>query len=480
MAHRATMPRNDPDTTDRQSSTPFADALLRLTSTEVASVHALPLSQGHGIAGSRFRQKYLALVGQAYLHADVSFSSPVIDSFFKPRGCLAAAQRLAAEAFGADHTFFLTSGTTTSNTVALTAMAPYGRRILVDRTAHQSVHFGVDRSGAEVTYAGMSPRSPGGFVHGDIEAFVEEFAEAARQDRPYHAVVLNGSSYDGSLLQLPALFDAMFDHVDTLDVLVDEAWSALNTFHPRLRATTALAAGRHLRITRPDKKLRLYVTHSAHKSMSALRQASFLHVLGDGDTVRRAERALYAVHTTSPSLPILASLDLARAQAVAEGHAVAERCLAHAQRLRTLLDDGLLPGLVAVEPEAASRWSAPDPAKVVCDSSGLGISAQDLRIRMFHEHGIYASRGSGTRILFNIHAGVTDAVMDRLERALSELCASGTDRFDRGPGFLIPYPPGVPLTVPGEQYPDNLDELLRSFRTSGVDVFAVPAHAPSA
>jgi len=467
------MPHHGHDPSNPQAETPLADALLRLTATDIGSVHALPLSRGHVLEGSRLQEKYLALFGKAFLTSDVSFSSPVIDSLFRPRTCLAAAQRLAAQAFGADRTFFVTCGTTMSNTIALSAMRLHGRRVLVDRTTHQSVHFGLDRSGAEVTYAGTSTPSDDGFGQADVEALLREFAVAARAGTPYQAVVLSGSSYDGRLLDLPAVLASLMEHVTELDVLVDEAWTALYSFHPRLASRTALAAGRHVRALHPDRRLRLFVTHSAHKSMAALRQGSYLHVLGDQDTIERVEQALYSLHTTSPSLPILASLDLARSQAATEGEALVDRCLLHAARLRLLLQGGAFPGLVESPSAPASRWMSPDPAKVVVDAGGLGLSAQDLRLRLFHDHGLYAARGAGTKLLLNLHAGVTPTVMDRLERALADLAVDDVAPVDIESAFLVPYPPGVPLTVPGEA-PENLAATVAGFLRSGVDVFAVP------
>ncbi len=472
-----------------QSQTPFADALLRLTSSLVGSVHALPLSQGHILEESALREKYLTLFGSQFLAADVSFSSPVIDSFFRPRTCLAEAQRLAAAAFGSDRTLFLTCGTTSSNSVALKAMRLAGRRVLVDRTAHQSVHFALDHSATDVTYSGFHGVASGGVMQADVDVLVKDFVKAANAGHPYDALVLSGSSYDGALLRLPALLNALFDAVDELDILVDEAWTALSSFYPSLAAQTALAAGQHIRKNRPDKRFRLYVTHSAHKSMAALRQGSYLQILADPESIdiaiEQAERALYTVHTTSPSLPILASLDLARAHAAVAGEAVVERCLRHAQRLRDVLGGVELPGLTNGRPQTVSDWSMSDPTKVVCDTTGLGISAQDLRMKLFNDDGIYVARGAGNRLLLNIHAGVTDSVLERLERALRSVCMQratgqaeiapvGGGEVDLEAGFLVPYPPGIPLTVPGEDHPENLSELIAEFQRSGVEVFSVP------
>jgi len=85
----------------------------------------------------------------------------VLDSYFQPSASLDLAQHLAAEAFRADYTFFLTCGTSIANQVAFDALAGTGKRILVDRTAHQSIHIAAGQSSASVDYApaadGLSP-----------------------------------------------------------------------------------------------------------------------------------------------------------------------------------------------------------------------------------------------------------------------------------------------------------------------------------
>jgi arginine/lysine/ornithine decarboxylase len=460
--------------------TPFADALLRITGTGVGSLHALPASQGHSVRHSSLRGKYERLFGSAYMVSDASFSAPVLDSFFRPRTCLARAQQLAAEAFGADRTFFITSGTTTANNVALMAMGLGGRRVLVDRTCHQSIHFSLDRIGANVTYAGCSPAATGLAV-GDIEELLRAFANAARERAPYGAVVLSGSSYDGVLLKLPEVVAALLEHVDTLDVLVDEAWSALNNFHPALRAHTALEAARNMR-PHKGKQLRMFVTQSAHKSMSALRQASYLHVIADEATEFAVEDAIYSIHTTSPSLPILASLDLARAQAAVEGTALLDDCIGRASHLRSIVSSGEFPGLSALTTCGPTRWAMPDPTKVAVDFAGIGLTAHAVRTRLFHEYGLYVSRGSGSVLLFNFHIGAGHDVCDRLESALRELCGKRSrgrrPAVDLSNSFVIPYPPGVPAAVPGELSVGDLADQLLHYDESGIDVFAVPAQSP--
>src|SRR6266536_442132 len=125
--------RGEPGSTPtpaRPPVTPLADAVARLRQESVASFHALPWSGGKALRDSASRQQYVDLFGDDFWNADVSYSGPVLDSFFRPVGPLDHAQHEAAEAFGATYTFFLTAGTTLANQVALDAVAGPHSRVL--------------------------------------------------------------------------------------------------------------------------------------------------------------------------------------------------------------------------------------------------------------------------------------------------------------------------------------------------------------
>ncbi|WP_424184753.1 hypothetical protein ACOBQX_23050 [Actinokineospora sp. G85] len=445
-------------------STPMADALMRVTATANGSLHALPLSGGHSLAGSALRGKYTALLGEEYLAAEVSYSGVALDSFFRPRGCIAEAQRLAAAAFGADATQFVTCGTTLANAIGLDALirlsGSRSTRALVDRSSHQSVHFALDRPDVDTVYCAQrhDPRREQSWA--DIDDLVARFASAAALDAAFDVVVLSSAGYDGSRIDVHSLLTELFRYTDTLTVLVDEAWSAVHYFHPDLRVRTALAAAGRVRAEHPGKRLRMLVTHSAHKSMSSLRQGSYLHVLGD-EALREATRAaLYRLHTTSPSLPVLASLDLARAQGESEGAALVERSLGHARTLRDLVrtDPRLEPFDVLDPAWADARWMCSDPTKLLLGVDPSVISPEDLQVRLMRDHGLYIARAVRAGLLLHLHIGVTAEVFERFVAALRTIAvalAPTPPQFgDSLPRFVIAYPPGIPVSVPGEWHDD--------------------------
>ena len=152
----------------RLTETPYADALERHAGAGIANFHALPvgsLSHAPDPESSPHAEQTRRLFGPRLLATQVTLGSPELDSFFRAHRSLARSRRLTAEAFGADDTHYVTTGTTGANQIALEALRVGGARVLVDRSMHQSVHFALDRLGAEVHYA---PTDPGDEEHGEI------------------------------------------------------------------------------------------------------------------------------------------------------------------------------------------------------------------------------------------------------------------------------------------------------------------------
>ncbi|MZD04734.1 arginine decarboxylase [Streptomyces sp. SID5785] len=469
------------------SRTPLADAVLAVARRDIASFHALPLSHGRSIRDSQIRASYEALFGAAQLASDVSYSGTMLDSFFRPRGPLREAQRLAAESFGADATFFLSTGTSTANRVALTALTRPGGRVLADRSCHQSVHFVLNTLAVDVTYAAMQkccddcPRS-----FGDLPGLLATFRAAVDKGRPYDTVVLSAVSYDGVRYDLPTVLAELAAAHPGVSVLVDEAWGAMHRYHPELRRLTALHAVESLRRAGDPHPPNVAVTHSAHKSMSALRQGSYLHLIGDGEVQERTAGALFQHHTTSPSWPVLASLDLARRQAETEGEQLLDRSLNLARALRTELDtDPRLSAYRTLGPEGhladPALLVSDDPTRVLVDISALGMAAADFRRILFDEYALYVARESGDAVLFHVHIGVDEATLLRLLDALRTIqrtyrVTSEALRQGSSDHFIIAYPPGIPITVPGERLCDRTLGEIDALRSSGCEIYTL--HQP--
>ncbi|WP_370246841.1 aminotransferase class I/II-fold pyridoxal phosphate-dependent enzyme [Nocardioides sp.] len=431
----------------RLTETPYADALERHASAGIANFHALPigsLAHAPDPEDSRHARQTLRLFGTELLATQMTLGSPELDSFFRAHRTLARTRRLTAEAFGADETHYVTTGTTGANQIALEALRVQGARVLVDRSTHQSVHYALDRLGAEVTHAATAPDDA---EHGVITALRRAAAEGA----PFDVVVIGVSAYDGALVQMRRFLAALHELTATAGcrVLVDEAWTAIHAFHPVLRRNAAVPCIREALDDHPDWPASFLVTQSAHKSMLALRQGSYLHVVGPESLRADVHAAVYRVHTTSPSLPIVASLDVARAHAVAEGERLVDRALILADRIRDL--GHATPGLAVHEPLRGGGGAYQvDPMKVHLHL-GSPERAHEVRRELFDEYGVFVSRQDGPTLLFTVHVGVTPEQVDVLAEGLQAVCGgSAAPESVLGGRYVIAYPPGIPLQVPGE------------------------------
>ncbi|MGI4856784.1 MAG: hypothetical protein ACRYHA_07675 [Janthinobacterium lividum] len=457
-----------------QSDTPLASALIELSESNINSFHTLPLSQGRSINSSSLKEKYYSLFGEKFMRADLTITGDHFDSFFFAKTAIFDSERLAAELFGSDGTIFITCGTTISNYIALDALFEEDGRVLFDKTCHQSLHFGLHKNKARIDYlqpawaCSMSEKSM--WCPSDL---LKMILNAEKEGDPYQMVVLTAHSYDGIVYDIPGLIRYLMENgANTTNFLIDEAWGAANYFQQDLKKLTALSA-RYLLKKWPE--LKIVVTQSAHKSMSCLRQASMIHYCGDSNLASRLKIARFRLHTTSPSYPLLASLDLARAQMALEGEMLMTRATEQAAHFRQKIIDTF--GVEAVNSGGyavdAFPYSHTDPTKVSVNITKLGISAHEIKEELFSEHQVYVNRITESSILFNFHIGIDESATKNLFDAFCTIVAKhdSLSPMSHSEGFIIPYPPGVPLVVPGQKITNAIKRKIETIQRSGVHVF---------
>lgn len=457
-------------------ATPLADGIAALAGTTQFSFHALPISCGTSLHGSRWRERYESLFGTPYLAGEMTVTGPQFDSFFFPERAIKEAEALAAAFFGADGTLFVTTGTTVSNHIALDSLYAHGQRVLIDKGCHQSIHFMLRLLGADLAYipASWSCERSGQQVF-CLQRLLQDVLAAQRTGQGYQLIVLTAHSYDGIVYDIPQVIGHLLEHgVTTRNFLIDEAWGSANYCHDSLRPYTAMNLGR-LCQDYPD--LNVVATQSAHKSLSCLRQASMIHYRGSPALADSLRLSRFRLHTTSPSYPILASLDLGRAQMQEEGRELLQRARAQAERFRrTLAEDPAYTALRIDHPQlpaSALHYVHVDPSKLALDVEELALGAVEVKELLHNRHGIYVNRVTDHSLLLNFHIGINSQAVDCLLEALRELCArpcpwptqTHSDRF------IIPYPPGVPLVVPGEPVTRHIQRQIRDMQRSGAQVF---------
>ena len=463
-----------------KARTPFYDQLKNYVLMAKDSWHSPGHSSGDSLRDSPWASDFYEFIGEHVFDADLSVSVPMLDSLMQPTGVILEAQKIAAKAFGARRTFFATNGTSTANKVIFQTLIAPGEKLLLDRNCHKSVHHGVVLSGANPIYLDSS-------VNKKFSLFGPVPKRAilkAIEDHPdVQALVLTSCTYDGLRYDLQPVIEAA--HGRGIKVVIDEAWYGFARFHPAFRPT-ALESGAD------------YATQSTHKVLSAFSQASMIHV-NDTDFNEHIFRENFNMHTsTSPQYTMIASLDIARKQAVMEGYKLLSRTLALAKELRTQINstgvfrvlelDDLLPDEVRMDNIKL------DPTKVTVDISRCGFTVEDLQQELFERYNIQVEKSTFNTLTLLLTIGTTRSKVSRLYDALMRIAREGraprrlyqtpeiprftrlkylprdafycggelaplVDEKDRVNTALsgrvcadqiVPYPPGIPVLVPGQ------------------------------
>ena len=138
-------------------ATPHFDNLKRYASRPIATFHALPIARGKSIIKSNWIRDMGEFYGLNLFLAETSATTGGLDSMLEPTGTIKVAQEKFARAVGADHVFFVTNGTSTSNKMVYQAVTKPGDIVIVDRNCHKSHHYGMVLSGAQPLYVEAFP-----------------------------------------------------------------------------------------------------------------------------------------------------------------------------------------------------------------------------------------------------------------------------------------------------------------------------------
>ena len=137
--------------------TPFFDNLKKYAQRPIGTFHALPIARGKSVFKSDWIRDMGEFYGMNLFLAESSATTGGLDSLLEPTGNIKKAQEKAARAFGADHVFFVTNGTSTSNKMAVQALLAPGDIVIVDRNCHKSHHYGMVLAGAQPLYVEAFP-----------------------------------------------------------------------------------------------------------------------------------------------------------------------------------------------------------------------------------------------------------------------------------------------------------------------------------
>ena len=482
-----------------KAATPFADTLKDYVSSAKDAWHTPGHSGGDSLKNSPWVSDFYRFLGEHIYNADLSVSVQVLDSLLEPHSVIQEAQDLAARAFGAQKTFFATNGTSTANKIILQSLLHPGDKILLDRGSHKSAHHGIILCGAMPVYLPSSLQVDYGLYGPVARQTILDTIDAHLDAK---ALLLTSCTYDGLRYELGPIID--YAHQHGMKVIIDEAWYAHAAFHPQLRPT-ALES-------RAD-----YVTQSTHKMLSAFSQASMIHVNDPAFDEQRFREHFNMHASTSPQYAIIASLDVARKQMSMEGFGLLQGTLDLADRLRDSINATDVFRVLELEdmlaPELESDGVRLDPSKVTVDISRTGMSADAVQLELFENYNIQVEKTTFNTITLLLTIGTTMGKVMRLENALKRMAVQASRNgdndaltpppplpatgevarlprdvfFEKGEitplldaeanlneglvgaisaDQITPYPPGIPLLVPGQVISAEVLGYLRSILLS--------------
>jgi len=401
---------------------PMFKALMDYTLHASYSWHTPGHGGGVGFRKSPVGQMFYSFFGENTLRSDVSVSVGALGSLLDHTGPIAAGERNAARIFGSDETLFVVGGTSTANKIIWHGMVGRGDLVLCDRNCHKSILHSLVMTGATPIYLVPSrnnlgiigPISREQFTPASIRKKIAANPFARETSGKVKLMVITNSTYDGLCYNVDAIKESLGDAVEVLHF--DEAWYAYANFHEFYDGFHGISSEHPARAPHAIT----FATHSTHKLLCALSQASMIHVLNGQkkqlDMTRFNEA--FMMHTsTSPQYGIIASCDVAAAMMEQPaGRALVQEMIDEALSFRRAMTavkseiksawwfDIWQPDAIAKSPTArkedwmlkpGARWhgfedlaenhALVDPIKVTILSPGLASDGT------MHEHGIPAA-----------------------------------------------------------------------------------------
>jgi arginine decarboxylase len=293
---------------------PFFRELVNYVDEYKYSWHTPGHSGGVAFLKSPVGRVFSEFFGERVLRADLSVSVPELGSLLEHTGVVGDAERRAARVFGADRTYFVTNGTSTSNKIVFHGCITPGDIVLVDRNCHKSILHAIIMTRGIPVY--LNPTRNGFGIIGPIHR--DEFEQSTVNKKmansklvpdssPKRAklAVITNSTYDGLCYNAEMLKEKL-RHV-VKNILFDEAWYGYARFH-------SLYAGRYgMSGNAAAHSPTIFATQSTHKVLAALSQGSMIHLKeGEKPVEHQRFNEAFMMHTsTSPQYGIIASLDVA-------------------------------------------------------------------------------------------------------------------------------------------------------------------------
>jgi arginine decarboxylase len=398
------------------------------------------------------------------------------------------AEELAAEAYGAARSWFLTNGASQGNHALCLALAPLGAPLVAQRNAHASVIDGLVLSGGLPTWVAPEYEPELGMAHGITP---DSLATALDKTPGARVAMIVSPTYYGMAADVAGCAEVA--HARDAALVVDQSWGPHLGFHEEL-PPSALSQGADAMLT------------SVHKIAGSLTQSALLHVSDSGRIdPENVARTLRLMRSTSPSSLLMLSLDGARRQLVLHGEAILDGTIKASRRTAEAINE--IPGCRVIGDEQIGRPGVAhrDPLRIVIDVRGTGATGYEVAAALrsnFDTHAELATQATIVLVLGidelprELERFVHDltSIVRRMERpgeteevTLStgtfenEVVCPPRDAFlgafdvvgvDDAVGrvsseAIAGYPPGIPVLLPGERITDEVIAYLRELKSTG-------------
>ena len=421
-------------------------------------------------------------LGEKCMSVDVNSMKP-LDNLCHPVSVIREAEEIAADAFGAAHSFFMVGGTTSAVQSMVLAACKEGEKIIMPRNVHRSAINALILSGAVPVYVNPDVDKRLGISLG---MSVSELEMVIKENPDAKAVLLNNPTYYGICSNLKAITDLAHKH--GMLMLVDEAHGTHFYFDKSL-PMTAMEAGADM------------ASVSMHKSGGSLTQSSFL-LLGEKVNADYVRQIINLTQTTSGSYLLMSSLDISRRNLALHGEEIFAKVRRLAQYARDEINQ--IGDYYAYSTELNNGDSIYDfdVTKLSVHTLDVGLAGIEVYDLLRDEYDIQIEFGDIGNILAYISVGDREREIERLVSALSEIRRrfkkDKTGMLDHeyiNPKvvetprvafygdkvslpimetagrvcreFVMCYPPGIPILAPGEMITKEILEYIQYAKTKG-------------
>ncbi len=435
-----------------------------------------------GHKGGRGNKELTDFLGINCLKADVNSMKP-LDNLCHPVSVIKEAQELAAEAFHAEHAFFMVTGTTGAVQAMIMTTCKAGEKIIMPRNVHRSAINALVVNGAIPIYVNPGVNKRLGIPLG---MGVEDVKKAILENPDAKAVLVNNPTYYGICSNLREIVKLAHEH--GMKVLVDEAHGTHFYFGENM-PVSAMNAGADMAAV------------SMHKTGGSLTQSSLL-LCGKDINADYVRQIINLTQTTSGSYLLMASLDIARKNLSMNGKELFAKTVKFAEYAREEINR--LGGYYAFGDELCDgdAFFAFDKTKLSVHTRDIGLAGIEVYDILRDEYGIQIEFGDLGNILAIISAGDRALEIERLISSLSEIkrlySKDKAGLFDHeyinpdvtmppqkafyGDKKLVPleestgkvcgefvmcYPPGIPILAPGERITDEIIEYIKYAKKKG-------------